>query len=101
MKKVLILLILIALNFIVYYFLTEKIGINATYIEIVTLLITTIIGIPLCSLVPAFINYKKKLQIHHTYIPFKKIYWNIYVNTSLAFYACMILIAVLTRFKVT
>ncbi len=100
MKKILLIIILIALNFISYYSLTEKIGINATYDEISTSLIASIIVIPLFSLFPAIFIYLLKLNIQKTFVPFKKIYLNLYLNLSLGFYSIMILIAVLTYFKV-
>lgn len=100
MKKLIIVIILIVLNFIVYYYLTENIGINTTYEEISTLLIITIITIPFVSLLPAYQKYATKLKFQNLYVPFKKIYLNFYLNISLLFYATMILIALLTYFKV-
>ena len=101
MKRPMFLIISIVLNFIIYYHLTEDIGINATFEEISMTLIASIIVISLLSLVPAIVIYYLKMYMKKVFVPFKKIYLNLYLNISLAFYGIMILIGIMTYFKVT
>lgn len=99
MKKVILLVVLVTLNFIIYHYLTEHIGINATYEEISLSLIASIISIPLFSTIPALFIYLLKLNLQKVFIPYKKIYLNLYLNVSIALYSIMLLVALLVYLK--
>lgn len=98
-KKFLLIFVLVTLNFLVYYYLTEIDAINLTYQEIVTVLTVSLIAIPIVSLLPALFIFLLRLKFQKTDAFFKKIYLNLFLNTSIAFYASMMGIGVLLYFK--
>jgi hypothetical protein len=100
MKKPGYMIILFAINFVIYYYLIKYNEVNITYEEILMTLVASSIVIPLFTFIPALFSYFLNLMIHKVYVPFKRIYLNIYLTVSIAFYATMILIALLVYFKV-
>ncbi len=99
MKKIILVIFLICLNFIVFYWLTENIGINITFEEISTSLFTSIVVIPIGCLIPAFFLYTFKLYFQKIYVSFQKVHQFFYLNTALVFYLAMLLVALLTYLK--
>ncbi|MBA82681.1 MAG: hypothetical protein CMF36_16245 [Leeuwenhoekiella sp.] len=100
-KKFLITFVLVILNFLVYYYLTELNAINPTFQEIASLLTVSFMVIPIFSLLPALFVFLLRLTFHKRDVFFKKIYLNLYLNISIALYATMMAIGILLYFKQT
>ena len=98
MKKIIIIIILLSLNFIVFYYLTEYTSINTTFEEITLNLIASIIVIPFGALMAAYYQYAAILS-RGRYIAFKKVYKSVCLNVFIFFYAIILLIAIMVYFK--
>ncbi len=94
MKKTILIILLIILNFGIFYYLTKYGEVGVAYGEMVNILIASMIAIPFVSLIPACFIYILKLKLQRIFIPFKKIYLNFYFRCSVIFYTILLIVAI-------
>lgn len=101
MKKLLPPLLLFMLNLAAYYYLTEYVGINSTFADMVTILITMILVVPLGTLPIAGMQYyfKKSNPQRLTVTPFREIFIQLYLLLLSIIYGVMLSIAVMVYIR--
>lgn len=98
MKKILIIIILITLNFIAFYYLTAYTNINTTFEEISMNLIASIIFMPIGGLIAAYFRYTTILN-KGINIPFKKVFIDTCINGYLVFQIIILFIIIMVYFE--
>jgi len=100
-KKTIIISVLLILNLLLYYYLTEYVRVNITFEEMLTILIISLICLPMGVLLPSTFIYALKSSNEKFKTPFKNIFLSFYFNTAIGFYSVMLLIATLIYLKVS
>ena len=99
MKKILLIILLFGTNLGAYYYLTEYVGINSTFEEIVKNFIAMMIFTPIGTFIPAYSIYYNRLATQRVYIPYKQIYLKTLLNIYIFGNCCLLLIAFLVLLK--
>ena len=101
MKKTILVIFSIALNFILFYFLSAYDFLSVSYEEVTMMLISASILIPLMCFLPSGIKYAADLRLRKPLVSFKNIYKDILFKSYMLIFSIMILIALMIYFKIS